>query len=272
MESALMEFAKAAAVQVGRRVQPLLPKLVEAGTQRFPFVSPSTIPWTPLRKPLNGCTVALITSAGLYPKGSEPFDMKAFFGDWSYRLIPGDIEVGELRLSPVHYDHGEIDKDRNVVFPLDRLRELAREGVIGRVAPRHFGFMGYVIKTRPLTQGSAHEVALALKNDGVDAVVLIPACILCHQTVPLIQRVIESQGIPTVSFTFLRGATERLKPPRALHLPATCGHLLGRAFDRDYQRTVLLAGLRALETIDEPGTILEIQGELSPEVAACTHS
>jgi D-proline reductase (dithiol) PrdB len=58
------------------------------------------------------------------------------------------------------------------VFPVDRLRELAAEGVIGSVAATHYSFMG---ATDPVQmEPYAREVASQLKSDAVGAVLLSP--------------------------------------------------------------------------------------------------
>lgn len=77
-------------------------------------------------------------------------------------------------LSHVGYNTRLVSADKNCVFPLDRLRELQTEGVIGEVAPRHFSFMGYVAVITPLIRETAPEVAHKLKSDNVDLVVLAP--------------------------------------------------------------------------------------------------
>ena len=73
----------------------------------------------------------------------------------------------------------------------------------------------------------------------------------------LIQRAVEYAGIPTIGVTLQREITRRVKPPRALYLRYPFGHPMGEAFAVRQQRAVLLAALEALETITEPGTIVE---------------
>jgi D-proline reductase (dithiol) PrdB len=73
----------------------------------------------------------------------------------------------------------------------------------------------------------------------------------------LIQRAIEAEGIPTIGITLLKQVTQKVKPPRALYLRYPFGHPMGEAFQVHQQRTILLDALTALETITEPGTILE---------------
>jgi hypothetical protein len=75
--------------------------------------------------------------------------------------------------------------------------------------------------------------------------------------VGLVQRAIEAEGIPTVGISILREVTEKVRPPRSVFLRYPFGHPLGEAFNVAQQRTILLDALAALETITEPGTILE---------------
>jgi hypothetical protein len=75
--------------------------------------------------------------------------------------------------------------------------------------------------------------------------------------VGLLQRAIETEGISTIGITLQKEVTKKVKPPRALYLHYPFGHPLGEAFQVKQQRTILLDALQALETITEPGTILE---------------
>jgi hypothetical protein len=80
---------------------------------------------------------------------------------------------------------------------------------------------------------------------------------LCNQTVGLVQRAIEAEGIPTVGISILKEVTEKVRPPRTVFLRYPFGHPLGEAFNARQQRAILLDALRALETVAEPGTIVE---------------
>ena len=75
----------------------------------------------------------------------------------------------------------------------------------------------------------------------------------------LIQRAVEERGIPTVSVTVARDATEVLKLPRAVFVPWPMGHHFGVPFHRDIQRRVLFEMLDLLTTGDEPGTIRDLK-------------
>ena len=129
-------------------------------------------PFSPLKKPLDTCRVALITTAGVLVKGEKEFDTEN--GDPSYRIIPRDVSIQHLTISHTHYDTSEALQDINVIFPLERLREWAEMKKIGSVADYHYGFMGYIPDPSPLIAGTAIEVADRLVKDQVDVVILTP--------------------------------------------------------------------------------------------------
>ncbi len=103
-------------------------------------------------------------------RGENPFRGR----DADYRAIPSDTRPEDLLIShiSINFDRTGFQEDWNVVFPLDRLRDLAREGTIGSVADTHYSFMG---ATDPVQmETNASEVAGRLKQDGVDAAILPP--------------------------------------------------------------------------------------------------
>jgi D-proline reductase (dithiol) PrdB len=133
-------------------------------------------PWTPLDKPLSRCKVALITSSGLIRKSDKPFDLANPNGDPTYRIIPSATKPAELTLSIVstNWDRSGFAMDVNVLFPIDRLGELANEGVIGSMADEHFAFMGSIFDIDPVIEQSAPEVGRRLRSAGVDIALLAP--------------------------------------------------------------------------------------------------
>jgi D-proline reductase (dithiol) PrdB len=72
-----------------------------------------------------------------------------------------------------------------------------------------------------------------------------------------VQRAIEAAGLPTIGITLQKAVTRRVRPPRALYLRYPFGHPMGEGFATAQQRTILLDALTALETISQPGTIVE---------------
>ena len=112
-----------------------------------------------------------MSTAGLHKRGDRPFTFDA--GD-GYRIIPGDVAANDLVMTHVstNFDRSGFQQDWNVVFPVDRLRELAEEGHIGSVAQYHYSFMG---AHDPIAlEEQARSVADLMKKDQVDAVLLVP--------------------------------------------------------------------------------------------------
>lgn len=135
--------------------------------------------WTPnapLKKPLNECRFGLVTTAGLHLPDQPPFDDELKVGDCSYREIHNDIDVQTLQIShqSTAFDQRGAHEDRNLVFPLDRFRELETEKTIGELNHQHFSFMGSITAPRRLIENTAPEIAQAFKADDVDVVFLVP--------------------------------------------------------------------------------------------------
>ena len=125
--------------------------------------------FTPVTKELKDMTIALASAAGVHLKSDKRFNLA---GDTSFRLIPGDTPSSELMVSHGGYDNGDVNKDINCMFPIDRLRELAKEGFIKGIAPVHFGFMGGGGNQQVFTEQTGPEIARQLKEEGVDAVLM----------------------------------------------------------------------------------------------------
>lgn len=125
--------------------------------------------WTPVTKELKDMKVAFASAAGVHLKSDDRFNLA---GDFSFRAIPGDAPTSDLMVSHGGYDNGDVNKDINCMFPLDRLRELAKEGFIKSVAPTHIGFMGGGGNQQKFKEETGPAIAKILKEEGVDAVVL----------------------------------------------------------------------------------------------------
>lgn len=143
---------------------------VVKGLQSEIFVPITPAPvWTPVTMELKDMKIALATAAGVHMKSDDRFNLA---GDFSYREIPGDAPVSDMMVSHGGYDNGDVNKDINCMFPIDRLRELAEEGFIKAVAPTHFGFMGGGGNQDKFTNETGPQIAAKLKEEGVDAVLL----------------------------------------------------------------------------------------------------
>lgn len=129
-----------------------------------------THPWVD-GPPLNRRRVSIVSTAGLHIRSDRPFTFEP--GDY-YRVIPGNLNANDLVMTHIstNFDHTGFQQDWNIIFPIDRLKELAEEGVIGSVAGFHYSFMG---AHDPMAmEKEARLVAGFLKNDMVDAVILLP--------------------------------------------------------------------------------------------------
>jgi D-proline reductase (dithiol) PrdB len=142
-----------------------------------PWETEGEIPWTPARKPLSECRVAVVTTAGVHHLSQPPFDMKDPEGDPSFRELDTATIGGDFHITHDYYDHGDAERDLNIVLPLDRLREFEGDGILGRLADTHYSFMGHIDGRHipVLIEKSARKVAALLKAARVDVVLLTPA-------------------------------------------------------------------------------------------------
>ena len=122
-------------------------------------ISRRCVPFTPFEGELGAATVALVTAGGVHRKDQPPFNIADDLGDLTFRVIPGDVDPVELMVTHHHYDHADADRDINVQFPIERLRELVAEKLIGAVAAAHVGFMGYTMQLRKMYEETAPAIA-----------------------------------------------------------------------------------------------------------------
>ncbi len=141
----------------------------------YPYVVNDAAPFTPLRRPLADLTLIPITSGGLYvPAGQVPFDAPNPEGDYTFRLLPTGPAQADLAVAHGHYDPADALADYNSVYPVDRLRELAAEGVIGALAPAGISFMGYATDAGRFAETTARAIAAEVAAAGAGAAFLVP--------------------------------------------------------------------------------------------------
>lgn len=99
----------------------------------YPFIENVHAPFTPLRRSLPLLNLALISSAGGYITGTEPFDLDARDGDTSIREIPIEVEQEDISYAAKGYDAAAVREDRNVQIPIDRLLEYEENAVVGHL-------------------------------------------------------------------------------------------------------------------------------------------
>ena len=220
------------------------------------------LPWVVNDKPLSEKKVAIITTAGLNFREDHNFE----FVDSSYRALPRDLAASDILMThaSVNYDRSGFQEDINVVFPVDRFKELESEGVIGRLADVNYSFMGGGMLP-DVYEANVRDLAKLLKNDGVDAAFIVPVCPNCSRTVCGIAYYLESEGIQTAGIALFREIAETMKPPRVLWVSFPLGRPLGKPSDAAFQTEVIKHAMGLLDA--EQGPVLEDYPIDLPDIA-----
>lgn len=120
--------------------------------------------------PLSRRRIAILTSAALHPRGTPPFPP----GSKEVRELSAEMPASDILMSHVsiNFDRSGFSRDINVAYPIDRLRDLAAEGIVGAVSDVHFSVMG---STDPSTMDdTVAAIAARCKQEGVDTILLCP--------------------------------------------------------------------------------------------------
>ena len=153
-------------------IQRTLDQYAALGYPPYRWVSNDDVPpWSPLRKPLSESRLGLVASGGIYIHGQVAFHYK---DDTSFRIIDSETASGELRATHFAYDLTDARADPNVVFPLQTLRGLVAEGVVGALGACAYTFMGGIYSTRKVSDLLAPALTERLLNDQVDVALLVP--------------------------------------------------------------------------------------------------
>jgi D-proline reductase (dithiol) PrdB len=235
--------------------------------KNYPFVENTRAPFSPARRALPLMNLALISSAGAYIDGTDPFDLKNSDGDMGIREIPTEVHTGDLKFAARGYDDQFVRADLNAQLPLTRLQELEANRVIGQLNSVFWSFCGFIPDAATFTEAALPKLIDRLQHYDVQGALLIPASELCHQTVGIAARAIEQAGIPTVALSVNQTAIERVRPPRAGYYKGQFGCVAGKPNFPEYQRRIIEEALRWLEPMGEPG-IRKLGVELETQVEA----
>ncbi len=219
----------------------------------YPFISNRHAPFLPARRALPMLNLALVTSAGAYLDGSQPFDAAADEGDLTYREIPTEIDAEDLQFVARGYDATAVRQDLNCQVPLQRLIEFQQNGIIGQLNPVFWSIQGFIPNAGRLVDQLLPELVQRLTRYEVQAALLVPASELCHQSLSLAARAIESAGIPTMMLAVNKELVESVRPPRAALYIGEYGMVAGRPNFPEQQRRVLDEALRLIEPMGGPG-------------------
>lgn len=151
-------------IELASRVSVPLPPMPIAD-----MAAPTTL--ARLGVPLSEARIMLIASAGVHLRSDPAFEHT---NDLTFRWIPQDITPEKIRPSHPSPIRRPGLEDINVVFPYQRLQELASQGVIGAPTANHLSMQGAIKRLTPLTREMAPQIAQAAREEGADAVLLIP--------------------------------------------------------------------------------------------------
>lgn len=217
------------------------------------------VPFQPLRLPLSASTLTLITTAAPFDpdKGDQspraPYNARAKF----YDVYSGSTDQDhDVRVAHVAIDrkHSPMTDARSW-FPLPVLRELAGQGLF-RLGPRFHGAPTNRSQRQTLEK-DCPELLARCHEDGTDVAVLVANCPVCHQTLSLVARYLEANGIATVLLGCAKDIPEYCGVPRFLFSDFPLGNAAGKPHDTDSQRETMTLALRLLESAPAARTTVQ---------------
>lgn len=156
----------------------LRPGLWDVVNERYPgsMIHKETyVPLAELKKPIAECKICFVSTSGVQPKSSMPFDTVHPVGDYSLRSFSSQIDVNDLEIHQIKYPTHGANKDVNVIYPIERLRELEKEDRIGSLTENVFSFIGYNMDPPRLEQTLAEDLADAIEAEAPDVLLAAPA-------------------------------------------------------------------------------------------------
>lgn len=132
---------------------------------------PTTPPFVPLAKPLAESRLGVVASGGVYVRGQTAF---TFRDDVTYRAVPSDVDVADLRATHFAYDLTDARADIDCVLPIRPLRRLVADGTVGELAPSLLTCMGGIYSSRRVREELAPAIVQRCLDDGVEALLLVP--------------------------------------------------------------------------------------------------
>ena len=220
----------------------------------------ANVPFQPLVKPLATCRVGLVTTAAPYQpdRGDQGPGARYNAAAKFYSVYSGDTSVDpDLRIAHVAIDRKHTSaEDQGSYFPLAALRRSAHAGRIGALAARFHG-LPTNRSQRATLDIDVPELVARCRADAVDAVLLVPNCPVCHQSVSLAARALESAGIATVVMGCAKDIVEHVGVPRLLFSDFPLGNAAGRPRDVASQDLTLELALRVLEAAPAARTTVQ---------------
>lgn len=199
-----------------------------------------------------------ITSIGAYRPGDDlPFDEFNPLGDYSIRQIPSSTPLDEIAYSNAHIDLTSVEQDPQTLLPLEHLRDLVSEGLLGGLTPDFISFNGYHPHAIRVVKELVPMILRAARKQQANAALLVPAGPLCTQTAGLVARALEVNGIATTITTNNEKHISLTAPPRATITSLPQGCTIGMPHNAIQQRGVVEATLALLER-DAPSEFVHL--------------
>ena len=219
------------------------------------------VPYRPLSRPLSACRVAIVTTAAPFQPGKgdqgpgAPYNASAKF----FSVYSGDASRNDhdLRISHVAIDRRHTTaSDAATWFPLAALRRAEAAGRIGAIAPRFHGAPTNRSQRTTLAVDGP-EIVARCRDDGVDAAILVANCPVCHQTLALVARLLETSGIASVVMGCAKDIVEHVGVPRFVFSDFPLGNAAGRPHDVASQEATLALALALLEAAPAARTTVQ---------------
>lgn len=159
-------------------LEQLRPGLWDTVNERYPgsmISRNSLVPLAKLQKPLSEARLCFVSTSGVQPRGSIPFDTVHPVGDYTFRRVPSWSKPYDLEIHQLKYPTVGARRDLNVIFPIERLQELVAEGFIGGLTENFYSFIGYNMDAERLERTLAEDIAGAVEAEKPDVVLLAPA-------------------------------------------------------------------------------------------------
>lgn len=159
-------------------LQPLRPGLWDIVNERYPgsmIHNDDYVPMAKLGKPLAECRLGFVSTSGVQLQGSLPFDVVHPIGDYTFRRVPSSTQPEDLEIHQIKYPTSGANQDVNVVYPIQRLQEIASRGVVGGLTENFYSFIGYNMDPHHLQATLAEDLADAFEEEGADIVLAAPA-------------------------------------------------------------------------------------------------
>lgn len=125
---------------------------------------------------LSDTRLMIVTSSGAYIENDqEPFEADNPLGDYTIRTFSANVDLHNVSFAHIHYDHGPVTEDPQVLLPLEHLRRFEAGGIIGSLCPEIVSFMGYLPDACRVVDEVASQVVENVWRNNGQAALLVPA-------------------------------------------------------------------------------------------------